>query len=128
MRATLLFPILLLSLSTAWGQATITAPAPTAAAPATAAPATAPATLERAQPAPGSRADQRIEHIQVEDKSVRIDELRYGGETQNITVQPTNGMPAYEIVPANGARSRPQGERDSASGNSGQRVWKLFNF
>jgi hypothetical protein len=128
MRATLLLPILLLSLSTAWGQATITAPAPSAAAPATAAPATAPATLERAQPAPGSRADQRIEHIQVEDKSVRIDELRYGGETQNITVQPTNGMPAYEIVPANGARSRPQGERDAASGNSGQRVWKLFNF
>jgi hypothetical protein len=125
MRATLLLPILLLSLSTAWGQATIRAP--TAPAPAAAAPA-APATLERAQPAPGSRADQRIEHIQVEDKSVRIDELRYGGETQNITVQPTNGMPAYEIVPANGARSRPQGERDAASGNSGQRVWKLFNF
>lgn len=122
MRATLLLPILLLSLSTAWGQTPApTAPAPTAA-------ATAPAPLERAQPAPGSRADQRIEHIQVEDKSVRIDELRYGGETQNITVQPSNGMPAYEVVPANGARSRPQGERDAASGNSGQRVWKLFNF
>jgi hypothetical protein len=127
MRATLLLPILLLSLSTAWGQATITAPEATAPAPTAAVPAT-PATLERAQPAPGSRADQRIEHIQVEDKSVRIDELRFGGETQNITVQPTNGMPAYEIVPANGARSRPQGERDAASGNSGQRVWKLFNF
>ena len=122
MRATLLLPILLLSLSTAWGQT----PAPTAPAPTTAAPAPAP--LDRAQPAPGSRADQRIEHIQVEDKSVRIDELRYGGETQNITVQPSNGMPAYEVVPANGARSRPQGERDAASGNAGQRVWKLFNF
>ena len=76
----------------------------------------------------GSRVDQRIEHIQVEDKGARIDELRYGGETQSITVQPSNGMPAYEVVPANGARNRPQGERDAASGNAGQRVWKLFNF
>ncbi|MDB5850111.1 MAG: hypothetical protein JWP29_3863, partial [Rhodoferax sp.] len=93
-----------------------------AATPAPVAPA-APATR-----APGSRLDQRIEHIQIEDKGARIDELRFGGETQSITVQPSNGMPAYEVVPANGARSRPLGERDAASGNSGQRVWKLFNF
>ena len=121
MRAPLLFAIFSISLATCQAQAQTPAPAP--ATPAAA--ATAPA---NGQPAPGSRPDQRIEHIQIEDKSVRIDELRFGGETQNITVQPTNGMPAYEVVPANGARSRPQGERDSASGNAGQRVWKLFNF
>ena len=123
MRAPLLFALFLLSLATCQAQAQAQTPAPVP--PATAAAATAPA---NGQPARGSRPDQRIEHIQIEDKSVRIDELRFGGETQNITVQPTNGMPAYEVVPANGARSRPQGERDSASGNAGQRVWKLFNF
>ncbi len=80
-------------------------------------------------PAAPSRADKRIENIHIEDKGSRIDEVRYGGEPQSITVQPLNSaMPAYEIVPANGARNRPIGERDSASGNSGQRVWKLLGF
>ena len=75
------------------------------------------------------RADKRIEHIRIEDSGARIDELRYGGEPQSITVQPLNSaMPAYEIVPNNGARVRPGNERDSASGNAGQRVWKLFGF
>ncbi len=73
--------------------------------------------------------DQRIERITIEDRGARIDELRYGGEPQSITVQPLNSaLPAYEIVPQNGARARPQGERDSASGNAGQRVWKLIGF
>ena len=76
-----------------------------------------------------SRSDKRIETIHFEDAGSRIDEVRFGGETHSITVQPLNSrMPAYEIVPANGARNRPIGERDSASGNSGQRVWKLFGF
>jgi len=101
-----LLPALLLGQPSAWAQT------PDAAAPAKA----------------GSRLDQRIEHIQIEDKDVHIDERRFGGETQSITVQPTNGLPAYEVVPANGARNRPLGERDAAPGNSGQRVWKLFNF
>ena len=117
MRALLLIsllPALLLGRTSAGAQAPATAQAPAAA-------ASAPARS-------GSRVDQRIEHIQVEDKGARIDELRYGGETQSITVQPSNGMPAYEVVPANGARNRQQGERDAASGNAGQRVWKLFNF
>ncbi len=79
-------------------------------------------------PAPQGR-DQRIERITIEDRGARIDELRYGGEPQSITVQPLNSaLPAYEIVPQNGARARPQGERDSASGNAGQRVWKLIGF
>ncbi|APW39221.1 hypothetical protein RD110_20040 [Rhodoferax koreense] len=117
MRAFHLIPLLsalLLGQAAAWAQSP-------------AAPA-APAEAASAPARPGSRVDQRIEHIQVEDKDVHIEERRYGGETQSITVQPTNGMPAYEVVPANGARNRPLGERDAASGNSGQRVWKLFNF
>jgi hypothetical protein len=90
--------------------------------------AQAPAPLVGDNPAPQGQ-EKRIEHITIEDRSARINELRYGGETQSITVQPLNSaMPAYEIVPQNGARARPQGERDSASGNAGQRVWKLFGF
>ncbi len=73
--------------------------------------------------------EKRIEHIRIEDKGARIDELRYGGEPQSITVQPLNSaLPAYEIVPHNGARVRPGNERDAAQGNAGQRVWKVLGF
>jgi hypothetical protein len=74
------------------------------------------------------RTEKRIERLRTEDAGSRVDEVRYGGETQSITVQTKSGMPEYEIVPNNGARNRPTGERDAASGSSGQRVWKLFNF
>lgn len=92
------------------------------------APAAAPPPLVADSPGqPGT--DKRIEHIRIEDKGARIDELRYGGEPQSITVQPLNSaMPAYEIVPHNGARVRPGNERDNAQGNAGQRVWKVLGF
>ena len=49
---------------------------------------------------------QRIERIVVEDAGSRIDELRVGGETRSITVQPKVGgkLPAYEVRPNNGTR------------------------
>ena len=72
--------------------------------------------------------DQRIKHIEVQDAAVRIDELRVGGETQTITVKPTNGLPAYEVVPANGARNRTLDGRDGGQGSVGSRSWKLLNF
>lgn len=53
----------------------------------------------------GSAIEKRTEQIRVEDAGSRIDELRVGGETQNITVQPKNGMPAYQITPVSGERS-----------------------
>jgi hypothetical protein len=74
------------------------------------------------------RTEKRIERVHTEDAGSRVDEVRYGGETQSITVQTKSGLPEYEIVPANGARNRPLGDRDAASGSSGQRVWKLLNF
>lgn len=86
--------------------------------------ATAPATLVAAAP----RTEKRIERLRTEDAGSRVDEVRYGGETQSTTVNTKSGLPEYEIVPANGARNRPQGERDAASGSSGQRVWKLLDF
>ena len=49
--------------------------------------------------------EKRVEVIQVEDAGARIDELRVGGETKTITVQPKARMPAYEVQPVTGARS-----------------------
>jgi len=49
---------------------------------------------------------QRIERIVVEDAGSRVDELRVGGETKSITVQPKVGgdLPAYQVRPGDGAR------------------------
>ena len=65
-----------------------------------------------------SRPDRAIERLHSEDAGSRIDELRVGGETQSITVQPKNNMPAYEI--------KPQDARNPAS--SGARVWNFLKF
>lgn len=49
--------------------------------------------------------EKRTERIHVEDAGSRIDELRVGGETLSITVQPKGGMPAYQVQPTSGERS-----------------------
>ena len=67
------------------------------------------------QPGPGN---QTIERIRTEDAGSRIDELRVGGQTQSISVQPKNDMPAYEIRPAD-----PQG-----GPNAGKRMWNFIKF
>jgi len=80
-------------------------------------------------PAPAdARKNQRIERIHVEDGGARIDELRYGGQTQSIVVQPKADVPEYEIQPTDLARSRPADKRDGMSSATGQRVWNLFRF
>jgi hypothetical protein len=89
---------------------------------ATAASAQAPA--ERLDP----RKNQKIERIRVEDAGNRVDELRVGGETQNITVKPKAGVPAYEIQPTDLARSRPADNRDGMSSATGKRVWNVGSF
>ena len=72
------------------------------------------------------RPDQRIEHIRIEDEGSRIDELRVGGQTQSITVQPKVGnMPEYEVQPSDGVRNRP---RNGAETDTGSRVWNLKKF
>jgi hypothetical protein len=38
-------------------------------------------------------------------KGARIDELRIGGETKTITVQPKGRLPAYQVEPTSGERS-----------------------
>lgn len=100
----------------------------------TAAPAEQPATQPGA-PADAAPADaapandkynQKAEYIRVEDSGSRIDEVRIGGQTQSIHVQPKVGnMPAYEVKPTDGARSRPDGFGET---QNKKRVWNIGNF
>jgi hypothetical protein len=72
--------------------------------------------------------NQRIERIRIEDRNNRIDELRVGGQTQNITVQPKSfEMPAYQVMP-NDERSRREGQSDSSNGDSKRVWWDIFKF
>jgi hypothetical protein len=87
----------------------------------------APPLVQESQPLEG-RKNQRVEHIHLEDSGAKIDEIRYGGQTQSITVQPRGNMPEYEVEPANLARSRPADHRGGLSSAGGQRVWNIFRF
>jgi len=85
--------------------------------------APAPSAAPQAKPA---RPDKKIERIRTEDAGTRIDELRVGGETQQITVQPKTGGAPYEVKPAEGAR----GTAPAATSNdtNGSRVWNVLKF
>lgn len=64
------------------------------------------------------RQNQTIERLRTEDAGSRIDELRVGGQTQSITVQPKNDMPAYEVRPSDA-----QGQSSPR-----MRVWNFLRF
>ncbi|MES2976783.1 MAG: hypothetical protein V4731_00045 [Pseudomonadota bacterium] len=90
-------------------------------------------TLALAQPAPpatapeakgASRPDQTVERIRTEDAGSRIDELRIGGQTRSITVQPKAEVPAYEVKPAGATRPDEAGN----TGTTGPRIWNIFRF
>lgn len=88
MRSALLFSLSLSCASLAWAQA----PSPARLDP-------APATVTKTE------VEKRTERIHLEDAGSRIDELRIGGETRSITVQPKGGYPSYQIQPVSGERS-----------------------
>ena len=71
--------------------------------------------------------NQKAERIQVEDGGSRVDELRVGGQTQQITVQPKTGeVPAYEVQPHN---SNPHNRsRSDTNDTNGPRVWNVLKF
>jgi hypothetical protein len=74
------------------------------------------------------RSNQRTERIQFEDAGSRVDELRVGGQTKSITVQPKVGdVPAYEVQPSDGVRNLP-GSRNGSETNTGPRVWNVMKF
>jgi hypothetical protein len=85
----------------------------------TAAAQTGPAPAEAAASSvpPGPRV-QRITH---EDALTRIDELRVGGQTRSIDVQPKNGAPAYQVAP-------PQTGQSTEPGRGGQSSWRILRF
>lgn len=79
------------------------------------------AALRPGEPAPEpSRGHQTIERIRIEDSGSRIDELRVGGQTQSIVVQPKGDLPAYEV--------RPPDARGATSVQGGTRVWNFLRF
>ena len=86
--------------------------------------AQAPATVQDSPPLDPKK-NQKIEHIHVEDSAVKIDELRYAGQTQNIKVQPKDGLPAYEIQPVTPSR---QSVDDGRKPVGGERVWNVLAF
>ena len=87
-----------------------------------------PAQAASAATAPTGRADPLIQRIRVEDAGSRIDEVRVGGQTQSITVQPKMGprLPAYEVKPAETVRgaASPTSQNDM----TGSRVWNVLKF
>ena len=62
-------------------------------------------TAQTATAQPASSANQLIERIHVEGGTASIDEVRVGGETRSITVQPKGGLPAYDVQPTTGTRA-----------------------
>ena len=72
------------------------------------------------------RIEQRTERIHLEDQGSTVDELRIGGQTRSITVQPAAGnMPSYEVLPSDGVRNRPQNGSESTTS---PRVWNVMKF
>ena len=68
--------------------------------------------------------EQRAERIRHEDALTRVDELRVGGQTRSITVQPKNGAPAYEVTPLTGGHDPSSARNDSI----GKSRWRVLDF
>jgi hypothetical protein len=120
----------LLPVTPNWAQAPSAQAAPTAASPTGATGIAPPKRLLDAETQQGA-ADptgngQAIQRIRTEDAGSRIDELRVGGETQQITVQPKTTVPSYEVRPAEGARGSAPAK--SSNETNGSRVWNVFKF
>jgi len=83
------------------------------------------ASIAQLPPGAGSaRPDKKMERIRTEDGATRIDELRVGGETQQITVQPKTGGASYEVKPPSSAR----GSAATGTDTNGSRVWNVLKF
>ena len=73
------------------------------------------------------RSNQKIERIRIEDAGNRIDEVRVGGQTQSVTVQPKADVPAYEIPQDDMGRARAVESREGMAAKR-QRVWNVLSF
>ena len=95
---------------------------------ATAAPTVTPPQASQTAPARSTRPEQAIQRIRTEDAGSRIDEVRVGGETQSITVQPKTGAStaAYEVKPPDSAKGNAPSQ--SSGDTNGSRVWNVLKF
>ena len=86
---------------------------------------TAPAAPQPAESAPLPASESKVmERITHEDALARIDELRVGGQTRQIAVQPKNGAPGYEIAPLPATDTATDGQ----GGSSGRSRWRVLSF
>ena len=91
-----------------------------AVAPASAAPVAAPE-------APVGAGEPVVRRTVIEDRGVRIEELRVRGQLQHITVDPKGRAPAYQVLTGEGAPDLADGAGTSR-GSAGKRVWNVFRF
>ena len=70
--------------------------------------------------------EPNVQHIVIEGKNTRVEELRVRGQTQSITVK-NKDAPAYEIVVGDGSRDM-SSDAGAQKGAAGQRVWRLLSF
>lgn len=90
---------------------------------------TADATTSEPAPAEAqpSGVEAKAEYIHHEDDQTRIDEVRIGGQTRSIKVQPKTGAPGYEISPTHPGQFGPNdGQNDQ--GNAGRSRWRILTF
>ena len=70
--------------------------------------------------------EPNVQHIVIEGKNTRVEEVRVRGQTQSITVK-NKDAPAYEIVVGDGSRDM-SSDAGAQKGAAGQRVWRLLSF
>jgi len=72
--------------------------------------------------------EPKIEHLVMEDRNARIEELRVRGESKRVKVHPKLiPLPDYEIVVGDATRE-PVAGPNGLHGIIGQRVWELMTF
>lgn len=83
---------------------------------------------QETRPEASPAAEPRVQQIVIEERSVRIVELRVRGQSERIVVTPKGGnAPSYEIITADGSRDLCEGANTSR-GAAGKRVWHVLSF
>jgi len=89
--------------------------------------ASAAALAQQDDATPGRR-NQKVERLVHEDSGSRVEEVRYGGQTESITVQPKAPVPQYQVEPPTQSRTPAADDRRGLSGAGGTRFWNVFKF
>ena len=88
----------------------------------------APAAPVRAEAQVASPTEPAVQHIVIEDKGSKIDELRVRGQTRHVIVTPKVGVTkSYEITVSRTGRIPVEGAA-GIDGTVGQRVWNVLAF